>query len=414
MSRSSQQGAIVYEAEASWGVDTTTFATHRLPITAAVDTSGLVWNSEPSNRVETDRQAGSPHVKMTKGGSFTVEMDWPGHGSSTAGSPTVDALETYWGLVFGNVALSATASTTLTGGTAAVPTTTASGTFSAGSLCRVGTLGDARGNGQLYAIGTHTGLNLTLLGALDGAPNNTDVLYPVVQTYPSSSATSGTAITGARFLLQTANLCYEAHGCFPMSVETTGLNPGERPKRKVTWGVSWWRYSTVALSTVTSNQYNPGPVAAGSLNVAAVGTTTRSKRPLVRGLKITHTLGVQPLKGFGGVNAYQDIVGAVRTGDAIQIEWVEDADDATTSPVVPGFWETATATGFAGYHIEGTFSTTPGSAIGFKCPKFCPGMGYPIQFSDGGINRVKIVGEAYTGATTTSELTKAAIVYGDS
>lgn len=414
MSNSSKQGAICYEAESSWGEDVTTFATHRLPITAAVDVSGLVWNVEQSNRVEQYRQGGSPHVKMTKGGSFSIEMDWCGHGATTSGSPSVDAIETFKGIIFGNVGLSASASTTLTGGTAAVPTTTASGTFAAGSLCRVGTLGDGRGNGQFYKIATHTTTNLTLIGALDGAPSNGDVLYPVVQTYPSSAAASSTSITGTRFLLQTANLQYEAHGCWPMSVAKTGTGPGERPKIKVTFGVSWWRYSTATFpSAVTSNQYNPAPIAAGSLNVAAVGTTTRSKRPLARGLTIEYNLGVTPLKGFGGVNAYQDTVGAVRTGDEIKISWIEDADAATTTPVVPGFWETGTTTGFAGYHLEWTGSTTAGSAIGFACPKFVPCEGYPMQFDDGGINRVKIVGYAYTGATTTSALTLAAIVFGD-
>lgn len=413
MANPSPFGAICWEAESSWGEDQTTFATSRVPLRAAVDASGLTHGSVAPELVQQYRQAGSPHVKMTMGGSFTTLIDWTGHGSTMVGSPSVDAVETFKGIVLGNVALSAAASQTMTGGTAAVPTMSAATGWSAGSLIRLGALGDGDGDGQFYAVGTHSGSNLNLLGALNGAPVNGAVAYPVAMTYPSSTATS-TSITGTRFLLQTANLEYECHGCWPMALEITGLNPGERPQWKITWGVSWWRYSTATFpSAVTMNNYNFAPIAAGSLNVQLVGTTTRNVRTTARKLAIRYTMNNQPLKGYGGVNQYQDIVGAVRLGDSVEIEWVEDADAATTSPVVPGYWNTATSTGAVGYHIEWTGSTTDGSAIGFKSPYFCPSGDKPQQFDDGGINRIRIVGQAYTGGTTTSALTLAAIVFGD-
>lgn len=413
MANPSNFGAICYEAESSFGEDVTTFATHRIPIRAAVDVTGLKWDSAAPDLVMQYRQGGSPHIKMTQGGSFTTLIDWTGHGSTMVGSPSIDAIETFKGIVLGNVALSLATSQTCTGGTAAIPTMSGATGVSAGGLVRVGALGDGRGNGQMYAVATHSSSNLTLIGALPASPSNGDVVYPVTQTYPSSTATS-TAITGTRFLLQTGNLEYEAHGCWPMSLEIMGLNPGERPQWKITWGVSWWRYSTATFpSSVTSNNYNFAPVAAGSLNLQLVGTTTRNVRTTARSLSLKYTMNNAALPGYGGVNAYQQTVGASRTGDSIEISWVEDADAATTSPVVPGYWQTATSTGAVGYHLEWTGSTTDGSAIGFKCPYFCPSAEKPQMFNDGGINRIRITGQAYTGGTTTSALTLAAIVFGD-
>jgi hypothetical protein len=405
VSNPSALGAICYESESSWAEDITTFATYRVSNRGPVDCSGLEHAKEDAGRTEQYRNAGSQHVLMTQGGSFKMLLDLTGHGSTMVGSPTLSARETLLGIVFGNVALSASASTTLTGGTAAVPTTTASGTFSAGGLCRIGTLGDTDGNGQMFSIATHVTTSLTLHGALDGAPQNGAVLYPVAQMYPSSSPTS-TSITGTRFLLQTANLQYECHGCYPMSASFSGLNTGERPTVEITWGVSWWRYSTATFpSAVSSDTFNPSPVAAGSFNVQTVATTTRNTRS-VRGVSIEYTLGIVPLMGPGGVSAYQKTVGATRVDDKCRISWTEDADAATTSPVLPGY---GTATNSK--HIEYTLSTTDGSAVGFKFPNVCVDA-VPIQKDDGGINRLSCSGMAYTSSTTTNALTLAHMVLG--
>lgn len=406
MSNPSALGAICYEAESSWGEDVTTFATQRLPILGAVDASGLMQGKEAPGRVEQYRNAGSEYVKMIMGGTFTTKLDLAGNGTTMVGSPSVSAVATFLGIVFGNVGLSATASTTLTGGTATAPTTTASGTFSAGGLCRIGALGDGDGDGQMYSIGTHVTTTLTLLGDLNGAPVNGAVLYPVTQIYPSSAPTS-TTVTGTRFLLQTANLEYECHGCFPTSVTFTGLNTGERPQIEITWEVSWWRYSTATFpSTATqATLYNPSPVAAGSFNVQTVGTTTRNTRTM-RNFSLNYTLGMVALKGPGGVNAYQATIGARRVDDSIALSWTEDADAATTTPVLPGYGTAGTSK-----HIEYTLSTTDGSAVGFKWPKVCI-TNIATQKAEDGINRLTVDAQAYTGGTTTSALTLAAQVLG--
>ena len=407
MSNAAALGAICYEAESAWGEDVTTFATQRLNVIGPVDLTAIVHDKIAPDRLVQYQNDGTQFITTTQGGTFKTKLYWTGHGSTMVGSPTVDAAETFMALAFGMaVNISATASTTLTGGTAAVPTTTASGTFDAGGLCRVGTLGDGRGNGQFYAITTHTTTSLTLRGALAGSPSNGDVLYPVFQIHGPENPTT-TSVTSVRFLAQTANLQYELHGCFPQEIVLAGFNPGEVPTIEITWGVSWWRYSTATFPSAATQTgpFQPAAIAAGSLNVQVVGTTTRSTRSY-RNLTLTHKLNVVPLMGPGGVSANQKIVGARRTPCQIELSWTEDADAATTSPVLPGF-----GTGTSFYHIEFTGSTADGSAFGFACPRVCF-TNIPIQRADDTINRLTISARAYTSTVTTNDLTLAAIVYG--
>jgi hypothetical protein len=411
VSNPSALSAIQYEAEnpAAFGEDVTTFATHRIPIIGAVDTSGLKHDKVSPDRAIQYRNDGTQWVLMTMGGSFKTKVDLTGHGTSTAGAGlTLDALETWLGFVWGNAALSAPAGTTLTGGTAAVPLTTASGTFSAGSLCRVGTLGDGRGGGQFYAIGTHAATSLNLLTALKGVPTNGDVLYSAANMYTSELPTSN-AVTGLRFLLLTANMRYECHGCYPTGVTLSGLNVGGRPQVEITWAVSWWRYSTSTFpSVVASNIYNPAPVAAGSLFVQDFGTATRAvgvERDF-RNFSIDYQLGMEAQEGPGGVNPWQKCIGARRTPDHVTVKWTENADANTLTPALPGL---GTAQTFK--HLLWTGSTTPGSAIGIYLRKIAI-KNVALQMADGNINRFAIEAEADCSTTTTNDLTLSSFCLG--
>lgn len=416
MSNPSALGAIEYEAEANgaFGEDVTTFATHRIPVRGRVDASGLKHDKVDSERVFQYRNDGTQWVLMAQGGSFKTLLDLPGHGATTAGSPTLDAIETFLGFVFGNVALSAAASTTLTGGTASVPTTTASATFSAGGLCVIGSLGDGRGNGQMYPIATHLTTNLTLLLAMDGTPTNGDVLYPCGQMYTSEAPTSagltaaGTT-PGLRFRLLTANLRYECHGCYPTAISLSGFDPRGRPQIEITWAVSWWRYSTATFpSVVASNTYNPAATAAGSIVVQDFGTVTRTggAKRSARNFKVDYTLGMVPLEGPGGANQYQVCVGCRRIPDKIKVSWTEDADAATVTPGLPGF---GTATTFK--HLMATYSTAIGSRVGMYFPRLAI-TNVALQKDDGGINRLMVEAEAQVSTTTTNDLTLSAFRMG--
>lgn len=400
-------GSITFEAETLWAEIVTTFTTTRPAIVAPVDCSKLVHNKSPAEYTEQYRGAGHRPFLGPQGGSFSMKLDLGGHGSTMVGSPTISALETLLGRVWGNVALSAAASTTLTGGTANVPLTTASGTFSAGGLCRVGSLNSSDGgSGQMYPIATHVTTSLTLLADLRGTPVNGAVLYPVVQLYPSSSPVTS-AVTGTRFQLLTANGQYNCHGCWPMSVAITGLSAGERPQLEITWGVSRWTDTSAVTfpSAVATARNMPSPIAAGSLQVNAVGTVTRNEL-VYRNLTIEYTLGIEPQKGPGGVGAYQDIVGAARTGaESCKVSFTVDAGAAGVTTLAD--WGRSEVDRF----VMWTGSTTDGKAIGIKLPKVCSET-VPVQIRDGGINRVRFDGMAYCSDTLTNDLTRALFVLG--
>ncbi len=411
MAGPSALGAIEWAPETAFAEVSTTFATDRLAVIGMVDCSGLVWAKEDAARVEQYRHGGSQHVLMGQSGSFTTKLDLTGHGSTTAGSPTLTTLETLLGYVFGNVALSAAASTTSSGGTATALTTAASATFSPGGLFRVGVGGissDARGTGQMYPVATHVSTTLTSLVTMPAAATGSDIVYPTATVYVGSTPSAGLDGTtpGLRFRLLTGNLQYALHGCFPTSAKFSGLNTGERPQVEITWTVSRWSaVSATFPSAVTMLTNNPAPIAAGSLFFNAVATATRAVRTY-RNFTVDFTLGMEPLLGPGGVSEYQSIVGCRRTVDKIALSWTEDADAVTASPVLQGF-----GTGTTSYHLMWTGSVTAGSAIGLYFPKVCI-TNVPVQKADGNINRMTIEAAAYTGSTATSELTLAAFRLG--
>jgi hypothetical protein len=229
---------------------------------------------------------------------------------------------------------------------------------------------------------------------MDLAPTAADVVHSSVVFNPSEAPTTGTV---ASFRLRTlsANLGYELHGCAVTAVSFSGLNAGEIPTVELTIAVSWWQYAGGTFpSVVTSNQYSPAPVAAGSFFLQTVGTATRAK-VTHRSLSIEWNLGVVPLMGPGGSNQYQTIVGFRRTTDTYKLSWVEDAAAGNDTR-----W-----TSTARLHACITLSAVAGSAVGFYFPNICITGARPMQMDDGGINRQKLEAMAYTGPTTTTDLT---------
>lgn len=396
-------GSFTYEAETGWAENVNTYTTHRIPTIGPPDVSGLVHNKTTADFTEQYRGAGHTYVLMTQGGSFTTTLDLTGHGATTAGSPSVDAIETFLDGVFGGTgAFSLATSQTATGGTATIPTMSGATGVTAGGVVRVGALGDGDGDGQFYPVSTHSSSNLNLLVGLRGSPVNGAVVYPTRMIFSNSSPTSS-AIAGRRFEIMTANTQYRCHGCFPMSVSFSGLGPGGRPQIAITWGVSWWTDAgtTTFPSVVTSNRYLPSPVAAGSLHVQAVGTATRNEL-VCRDFTIDYNLGVEALRGSGGVNQYQDIVGAVRTGlESCTIGFTVDAEAAGTTSFAD--WGRSLTTNRS---VAYTLSPNIGSAVGFWFPKVCVTT-VPVLMRDGNINRFRFTGVAHTSDTLTSEVTRA-------
>ncbi len=409
MSNASALQALEYEAEATFGEDITTFATHRLPCVGPVMLNISRDKIEAAHLVQNAGER-TPQILGPFEGGFTIKLWARGHGTTTVGSPTIEAVETFMGLVLGTAFTPLPASTTLTGGTATVPLTTSSGTFTAGALCRIGVLGDGRGNGQVYPIATHVTTSLTLLAAMDTSPTNGDVLAGICHMHmPEDPTNAATAIAGTRFRFRSGNIAYEMHGCWPRGLKLTGTKTGAAAMWEVDMGCAWFRETaTSGISTVTSNQYNPAVCTTGSLFLNDVGTATRTKRTC-RDFTVDISMVNVALEGPGGVIAGQKVIGAKRLTHEYTFSWVEDADTATASPVLPGYF---TASGATRKHLSKTFNSTPGSQFALYAPAIDIVDKYPIQYDDSGVNRYKIIAKASTGATTTSELTKSSVRFG--
>lgn len=400
----SAYGAIKYSAESAFGEDVDTCSL-RIPIINRVDLSGIQQSLIEPGNVKQRMNDGVQHILGAWGGSFTTEFMLAGAGGSCSGAvPTATELITLLGIVFGNTAASASSGTTLTGGTATVPTTTASGTFSAGSMCRVGALQDGDGEGQAYAIATHVTTNLTLLNGLLGAPVNGAVMYTGRMVYPSETAGTAATVSSVRMQLFTANEQILCHGVYPTGATLTGLSAGENPKLSITWGVAWAESKASTFPITETTDTAPGmTTAGGSLFFNAAGTATSALKT-ARQFELNINMNVVPLLGTGGVNNYQSIVGCRRIGLGATMSWVEDAGVASTTPTYQTIWETDDTSRLF-YHACYTLNTRNGGSFGVYFPRLRPIGQRPMQMDVNGVNCIKPSFEALTSTVTTSELT---------
>lgn len=397
MSRSSAPGAVLYEAESAWAEATDTWG-KRLALINKVDVSGLV-QAMIARPVSGDRkQHGVTSVPGTYGGEFKISLHLPGHGSTALGAVTITDFATLLGTAIGGAAVSAAAGTTATGGTANIPTTTASGTFSAGALCRIGALGDGRGGGQAYAISSHSTTNMTLLTNTPSAANNADIISSGDMIWTEEDPTSS-AITSYRFLLMSANQQFACRGCYIKGFSLSGLNAGEIPTVELAFGVSYWKpmNETFPVATALPSAV-PAPNAGGSLWFGTKGVATyAAKTP--RSLQIDYSLGIKEVMSINAANSLQTIVGAVRTPDQIKFTVVLDADDASTTPTEQVAWAAN-----AEKHALITLNSSDGKAVAIYMPRLCYTGNKPTQSDVDGLNRQTLEFSAYESGSGSTDL----------
>lgn len=404
MSRASVLGSFAYEEETLFGEDVATF-TNRMPVLDMIDASGLTQEKVDAARTIQYHGEYPFPLRGVKGGSFTTRFWLTGHGSSTAGATAMTSLGTLLGIVIGNGAVVAANGTTLTGSTDADTwATTASGTFTPGGVCFLGVAGDGDGEGLAYHITSHTGTAMEVKNAAKGAPVNTAVLYSAENIYPTA-APSAVAKT-IRGQLLTGNQQYEVHGCWPMSI-TIVTEVGQHPHVSITWGVAWWEeVSQTFPSADTMDEFTPAPFAGGNLFFQTFGTTTDASITF-RSLTINLDLGIVPQRGPGGVNEFQDIIGAVRTPYTMTIDIVEDAETASATPTRPGQWDSDSVA----KHGVLSFSRAASGqrvAIAMKQMKFIGRR--TVQSSTDGVNRFASQFRVCADTAGTNDITRAAFI----
>lgn len=406
---SSELSHLTLKDESAWGENVSSMTSAMaVPILGPVDMSSIRQSMIDSQRTGQHRNAGFQGiVGPWANAEFSFRIYLKGFESSPAGSGL--ALTDHHNLVawfIGAAQLSAAAGDTAsgTGGAAHLATTTGASGFAAGSLGRPGTLGDGRGNGQWFVVGSHSSNTLTMLNALDGATNSGDVLYSAATI---STVETSCAVTSKRALIQSADLQILAHGCFPKSYSFEGGAPGEALIMTCVVGVSWAEPVEATFpNTTLPATTNPAPAGGGSLFLADVGTTTRTALTL-RQFGVAVTAGIVPVMGYAGVNRYQTIVGAFRKSDQITVSATFDGEGADATPRWWDAWGTNTP-----QHLLMSYSTAPGTALACYFPRLIWMGDRPVQNDLNGRNSVSAQWRAHTGLTTTTDLTLSAMRWG--
>lgn len=404
MSRASATAAVLVADEASWGEDSSSYDL-RLAVRGEVNAETAWQQTKIDSERTTQLLSDYTHpIRGPHSGSFTTPIWLPGHGAAITGAATADDHENVLGYVIGNTNAS-TSGTTVNGSstTTSLAVAAASG-IPAGSLITVGVKGDGRGDGQAAVVSSHGSSTIALLTALPAAPESGDVVYAMVVNHPWETPSSA-AITSVRMAALSANRVSEMRGCWPRSLTFEGLNPGELPGASIEWGVSYPVDSTETFPSSTAmDTHNPAPCAGGSLFFQARGTTTRQTYD-IREFGVTIGLGTQEKRGPGGLNTFQDIIGAVRGKQTVTATFVVDTGNASASPTWPGRWDSDSQD----YHLLWTGNgAAAGQRLAFYMPNCCIVDRRPSQFSRSGINSERITVMGKTGLTTTSELTLSA------
>ena len=394
----SRLGAALYNTESSFAENTNTYTT-RIQTVGEPNVDGLTLAKVNTNPTTQRPHEGIADVNTIYGGSFRTEMLLTGRGA-TGTSLTQTDLGTLLGHVVGN--------TDATSVGALITTATDQDTYDAtgvvlpaGALCRVGALGDGRAEGQFSAVSTETGDTVELLTETVGLANTSDTIFPAIQVYPSETPGTFETVQSLRWRLLTANNQYNCHGCFPTAIEFPNLNIGEVPRVAVDWGVSWFENANVTFPDATSTDAKDGaPIAAGSLFINDVGTTTSAIYDY-RSLSIRIEHEVVPITGCGGVDANQGIVSVRRIRSKAMITVVFDAEASGTQT-----WQDLYDNDSGSLqHILWSGSVEDGRAIGFYFPNAKIMDPRPTQADVDGLNRITVNFEALTGPTTTTDLT---------
>lgn len=394
----SRLAAALYEAEASFAEDVDTFGTHLQLVGPPVQ----AFTQEKQTQDQTRQR---PHeslqdVRMPLGGTLTTIHHLTGHGADPTGVLTATDLYDLLAIVIGGSDATDVGNTADGAGTVSAPGVNG-GTFGNGGLVTIGDLSDPRGGGQAYAVDNLAALVLTLLTDLPATLNAGDVIHAMLQIFPSNDPLTSCAVTSTRWLIQSANKIFSAHGVFPTSISFSNLNTGQIPQVEIVWTVARWK--EVAIPTfptaIPTDAKTPISVGAGSLFFNLVGTSTRQELN-IRDIEITINLDIRGIPGPGGVDVYQMMQSSARHNANMVMKLVADSQDFDFAALYTG--DEATQ---AFEHILYTLTPVAGKAVAFYMRSGKIIQPRPTQVAVDDLNRVEVMFESNTHTVTTSDRT---------
>lgn len=405
MSQPSNLQSCLFASESSFGEVSSTFGS-RLPVISPISFEGLGQDMISVDSVSQHQNDGGHHMRGPQdAATFTIDLYLCGHGTNTTGSVTATVVETFLSGCIGTHSVSNDGGTITTAGDADTFTTT-DAALTNGSVIRVGSLNDAKGNGQFLAVTTQASNIVELATAMDGTGAISDVVYAPCNIFPYEDPTSGTTPTSFRFLIQTANQRYQMFGCVCTGIDISGLNPGEIPTVSLTMAAARWSVETGSTFPTTTTQlaHIPSPVAAGSCFFQTFGTPTRAKLT-VREFAFSIEMSTVLLKGPGATDAFQTIVGARRTMCRASCDVTLSAE-ATGTTTMESIWNAAEGSQVFKHLLYTASAGRDGSTLGLFLRKCHLVSARPVQHDLEGINSQKFTLRAVADTSGTTDITK--------
>lgn len=396
---------VLVNDESTFGADSATYGT-KIPINSATFTPDATRIEDTGHR---ERQAAhNPTNIGLRSGTLEFNVNWVGHFTTSAGALTATWLHNLIGDGLGGKNSAQVGASGGVGATAVTDENIGSdhtATLVAGGVIRVGAKGDGGGDGQCAAVDTTAG---ALLTALPAVPNAVDDVGACLMQYHDESLS--TSLTSKRFLIMhaTTGAQYRVLGA-----QLSGLAfsmPMDNTIPTVTLSYSAAYYNRTATTypetSTTLGSHEAAPIAAGSffLQDQQAATSRTNNTETTSEITLNVNLGLSEIRGPGGVNAGQNIVGWART-DArttleISIPWVSTYET---------WWDTDNDT-ITNKHALFTANTIDGRTVGFYCPNLRP-MGQrpdvPVEVNEQ--NFVKVMFNCDEGTDTATELTRSAV-----
>jgi hypothetical protein len=339
--------------------------------------------------------------------SLEFETYLPAHHSTTAGSLTANWCYTLLKDGLGGGSSAATGTTVSSATTAASYTWTATTGAAAGMIYRIGNKTEARGHGQAIVVSS-VGPPTTSLVDLDGTPTNGDVVYAMLQAHHDESVSA--TLTTKRFRGGWASSPVAGQQFQILGTQLAGFKMtfpmGDNTLPRMTWryqGAYWGRSTATIPSSDTLGEQFTAPVAAGSLFLQDVGTSTRNLETPAE-LELDVDLGLAPIVGPGGAGTYQNIVG-----------WQRTRCQPTVTMKIP--WESTYETWFdtanqslTAKHLLFLANPVDGRSFAFYMPNVIPignRPSLPSEVNEQNYVTLTLLGRE--GTTTTTELTRSAI-----
>lgn len=251
----------------------------------------------------------APGHKGARRGRLRFKTYWMGHITDQTGALT----ETWQQQLLAD-GLGGNQISSVGGTLSGVPTVNSlpfgAGSFSRGGIVRVGSKGDAGGDGQAAVIGAQNTTPLLLLTNLPAAPAAGAALRACSVAHHSEGATLGTKRFG--MLHATSGAQFFGFGA-QLSKARFGSPVGGKGTIDWEYEIAYFERSTLSFPNALALQsHDCAPVSGGSAFVQDFGTATRATKT-VTDVEIELDLGLEPTPGVAGAGMYQWITGWTRT-----------------------------------------------------------------------------------------------------